>query len=135
MKEELSKKSGFSLVEVTIALAVTTFALTSVLALMPIAMKSYRESRLDTIRAQAADIVHARLQKVDFQSIPAGMGFPWYLDYDGVDVGVADAVYRVEAEVQAEDSTLKQLQIEIFHQAGGDVITRFPVLTSDHGRP
>jgi len=135
MKNLFLKTSGFSLVEVTIALAVTTFALTSVLALMPIAMTTYRESRLDTIKAQAADIVHARLQEVEFSSIPEGMGFPWYLDYDGVDVGMADAVYRVEATLAAQDGALKQLRIEILHQAGGDVVSRFPVLTSDHGRP
>jgi len=134
MKKVLTGKSGFSLVEVTIALAVTTFALTTVLALIPVALSTYSDSKLDTIKAQAADLVHARLQAADFSSIPNGMSFPWYLDYDGLDVDAADAVFRVEATLAAQAGALKQLQIDVLHQEGGYVITRFPALASDRGR-
>jgi uncharacterized protein (TIGR02598 family) len=76
MKRRGNRK-GFSLVEVTVALAIAAFCLTSVLALIPVGLASYRESSWQTAAANLATSVEADLRAVPPDST-ASSATPFY---------------------------------------------------------
>jgi uncharacterized protein (TIGR02598 family) len=47
-----SNQQGFSLIEVAMAMAITAFAILTTIAVFPLALKTFQESRNDTIAAQ-----------------------------------------------------------------------------------
>lgn len=87
------QRGGFSLIEVVIALGITTFAITTILAMMPIGLTALREAMDDTMEARMIRKVSADLQMSPFSQFhPDSMLF----DLEGEQVtDVNDARYRV----------------------------------------
>ncbi len=60
------RRAAFSLVEITLALGIVSFALVSVLALMPLGMKNLRAAIDTTVSAQITQSLVAETQQTDF---------------------------------------------------------------------
>jgi uncharacterized protein (TIGR02598 family) len=99
-----TRRHGFSLVEVVLALGVVGFALLAILGVAPVGLKSANES-IDATRTSiiAADIesrIRASITTADFPSAaPTTRNFvPWYYNRDGILVSsAATGFYRVDA--------------------------------------
>jgi len=124
---------AFSLVETSIAISIAAFVLTTILGLFPLALSTYRESRFDSAKVQAVDLVQSMLQKTRFQDVPVTMAFPWYLDYDGVRVNQTDAIYRIDATIISQDQYMKVLRIQIKNQNSNSILGSYPLFVSDNG--
>jgi uncharacterized protein (TIGR02598 family) len=116
------------------ALGITTVALMAVLGLFPLALSVYRDSRTDAVKVQVMDVVQSRLQKTRFQDVPTLMGFPYYFDYDGVQVNDSGAIFRVDASLVSGNNSVKILRLSLKNQKSGTEIGRFPVVVSESGR-
>jgi len=64
-----NSKSGFSLVEVVIALGVVAFALISVLGLIPVGLQSFRQAIDNSATTQIVQRVVNEAQQTDFNSL------------------------------------------------------------------
>ncbi len=64
-----ARRSAFSLVEITLALGIISFALVSVMALMPLGMKNLRSAIDTTVSAQITQSLVAETQQTDFSEL------------------------------------------------------------------
>ena len=96
---------GFSLVEVTIALGIIAFALTTLMAMLPLGLGSMHDSKRDTIDARIVQDLTSQLQATDWSSASANKNGTGQFDiistynnailhYDsyGTEVGAMNAV-------------------------------------------
>jgi len=91
--KKLSRVRAFSLVEVVIALGITTFAITAIMTMMPVGLSTLRSAMDDTMTARMIRKVSSDLQMTPFSQITSG---DILFDVDGeVVVTEADARYRV----------------------------------------
>jgi uncharacterized protein (TIGR02598 family) len=114
---------GFSLVEVAMALAVAAFCLLTLVALLPVGLRSYQRADNQTIMVNLATMVARDLEATPQQPVPpatspqsprflftipaAGNGTPQtlYADVSGVPLGTASdpitpgSIYRVNVTV------------------------------------
>lgn len=82
---------GFSLVEVTIALGIVGFAAVTVMALVPVGLKSLRNSIDQTVVSQIGQQISSDILQTPFSQAE---GFTNYYDNEGFPVsGVNDAVF------------------------------------------
>jgi uncharacterized protein (TIGR02598 family) len=65
-----SRQEAFSLVEVVLALGIFTFALVSMLGLVPVAMSSARSSMDNAIAVQLADGLASKFAQTGFSFLP-----------------------------------------------------------------
>ncbi len=70
----VNRHSGFSLVEIVLALGILSFAIVAILGLFPIAMNDARESKNETHAAMIAQLILGQLrsQPADASSFPVG---------------------------------------------------------------
>lgn len=148
----LSDKSGFSLIEIILAIGIISFALVGILGLFPVAVNAATDSQRETQAALIArsifDQLEARpesaVRKVNVSTefdneSPApvtvnlatdGTSGPIEFDVDGLPVGTPDAgqpAYRAEIQVtplMAPDLGLSQVTVTVSPIAAKDV--RFP---------
>lgn len=116
-----SRKSGFTLIEVVIAIGIFSFAITSLIGLIPIALKSSRDS-LDLANAtQLATTLQNEVARSDF-STTNPVSPRWFdssLHEVPVPAGSLSSIYK--AEVVLADSVspnLRRLRVTI--ERGGD---------------
>lgn len=99
----LGKKArGFSLVEVVMALGLCSFALVTLVSLMPISLDSARHALEITRVSKAFQKVGSELTQSQFANVAAMTSGTntWYFDYDGnAASNVADRYYAVTATV------------------------------------
>jgi len=102
------KTSGFSLVEVTLALGIIAFGIVAILGLIPVGMKSGSEAIDATHSALIGKEAQSRTQSsvtsATFGSA-ADITLPtWYYDRDGTFIGTtvtANSFYRADATIRA----------------------------------
>lgn len=88
------KRSGFSLVEVTIALGVVTFAAVSILGLLPTGLVVMRDAMNQTVESQIVRSIAGQSVVANFANLTAGS--PFYFDNEGQRILKAeDSVYTV----------------------------------------
>lgn len=108
----MQKVRAFSLVEVTLAIGVIGFALIAVFGLVPVGLKSGRESvdatRLSMVGADVESRIRASVIPADFPAAasPAVRTITLFYDKDGlwfdhVDLGYGRGFYRVDATIGA----------------------------------
>jgi uncharacterized protein (TIGR02598 family) len=79
-------QTGFSLVEVTIAIGIIAFAFTSILGLVPIALNTFHNSLDMSIGSQIAQRVTNDSQQTDFDQLIANPKTLRYFDIQGDEV-------------------------------------------------
>jgi uncharacterized protein (TIGR02598 family) len=112
MKTRTSRKAGFSLIEIVVALGVISFALVAILGVLPLGLKSGRNSAQETRANHLAEQIFATLSTQPFTSAnlsslgsnstpidlslentPAGStGVTLYANYDGQFVAAKDSL-------------------------------------------
>lgn len=113
--------SGFSLVEIIIALGLVTFAVTATVGLLPVGLTSLNQSMNQTVEAQILRSISSQCVVTKFDSLAAN---GLYFDVDGQSVSSADAYYSVKlstnapsypgsAVAQGLPSSLVSLKVEI----------------------
>lgn len=86
-----SVRNAFSLVEVTLALAIFSFAVMALVGLLPVAINNHREAKLNTILSQISQRMTAEVLLSDGSQLSALNEVTRYFDYDGVELGEAQA--------------------------------------------
>jgi uncharacterized protein (TIGR02598 family) len=98
------RKAGFSLIEVSMALAIVAIAFVALIGLLPAGMKVFEAAANTTAETRIVSHLSSMLQAADYKNFREGSynGVIWYYDADGsfVDSGTtgsADAPNRVYA--------------------------------------
>jgi len=98
-------RKGFSLVEVVLALGVCSFALVSLMSLMPVSLDSARNALEITRIAKAFQQVTADLTQSKFTNVAAMSTATNYFDYDGNPTNASGKYFTVLATVAASPIT------------------------------
>lgn len=101
------RPSGFSLVEVAIAIGIVGFALLSCVGLNAVSLTSFSEARSVDVSSRIFRSVLTQAQISDFETVKLLDKTARYYDSDGLasDGSTADVVYR--AEISVGDSTIE----------------------------
>lgn len=86
--------SGFSLVEVTVALAITSFAMLAVFGLLPLGMKTFQEADSESRLSRHGQDWLTRAQQTDFSSL-AGLEGEYYYDDQGIELETEEEPRRL----------------------------------------
>lgn len=104
----VQRQSAFSLVEVTLAIGIVSFALLAILALVPVGMKSGSEAidatHTSLIGQDAQNRVRSTVTNTTFASAN-DISSAWFYDRDGGFVGTAitfNAFYRADATIHKD---------------------------------
>lgn len=96
------KPSGFSLIEVTLALGVVSFALVAVLGLIPVGMVAFRKAVDVSVGSQIVQQVVADFQQADFATLTQAQAPAYrYFDDQGVEQTGGKGLYQVNVVVDA----------------------------------
>jgi uncharacterized protein (TIGR02598 family) len=119
-----SKLVAFSLVEVTIALGVVSFAVLAVLALLPTGLSTLRAGMEDTVRAQIVKAISSQTLLTDFLLLEDTFyefdDEGQVVDSDGhyqVTVRVGDPIYPGLDTNLISHESLQQLTIQIVNRS------------------
>jgi uncharacterized protein (TIGR02598 family) len=97
-----SRLSGFSLVEVTIALGVFAFAVLGLMGMLPIALQTHRDAKLDTVLSQIKQRLAAEVLLTDGANLANLSEDVKIFDVEGRELTAdIDVVYR--AKITLED--------------------------------
>ena len=127
----LSSRRGFSLAEVLIALAITSFALLALIGVLPEGLRSLQNAQRQEAEARIAQHVAARYQVKTWDELSQASPQQQDLDFDGngapLEQSSRETVYRVRAEVMdaaplpnesAAGPYLRRLRIRITNNLG-----------------
>lgn len=130
-------ESGFSLIEVTLALGIISFALVSLLGLLPAGLSSFRDSMRTTVSAQVSQRLIAEMRQAEFAGLSIGVQPERYFSVEGIEVleaQKADSVTSARVTVLANallpgsaaaSANLKLIRVEIAPNPGGQVANPF----------
>ena len=129
-----ASKLAFSLVEVTLAIGVTSFAGLTVLALLPTGLANLRNSLDVSVSSQIVQHVVVDLQAASFSTLSTGTGLTSqpvrYFDDQGNELKATDpgAIYQVAAGVTVGTSpNLATVVVDILYNPAGKAVARDPV--------
>ena len=90
------RQAAFSLVEVVMALGIAAFCLVALLGLMPVGLKTVRDARGDSLRAEILKSMGNIAQQTDYSLLGNLAGKKYYFDINGLVVSStsADAIYE-----------------------------------------
>ncbi len=89
-------KSGFSLVELSLAIGIIAFALIPIMALIPLGLNAASEAIEQTSIAQIVRQIRGDLEKLDFETLPGYIAAEQRFTREGEPASSDDeAVYRV----------------------------------------
>ncbi len=89
------KKSAFSLVETVIALGVISFALTTLLGLMPVGLNMFQESVHATVRTDVVRQLTSQFQETPFDKLRESQSMLYYSDRGALVSNEEDALFGV----------------------------------------
>ncbi len=134
---------GFSLIEVTLALGIVSFALITILGVMPVGLNSLRDAVDETTESQIIRQIGAEATLLPFASIQTEMeGKTYYFDDEGQPQQSSDQNTRYTASVSVVDpdypgvgaapktglaalpSQLQTLRIELVTAASSDAVLK-----------
>lgn len=143
---EKSRRRAFSLVEVTLALGLTSFALVAVLGLMPAGFTTMREAVDRTVESQITREIRSRVQQMPFEELAAIFdGREFFFAESGAETtkDASDRRYTVKTSVraphypgseEANPDSLSSVTIEIVSGEGGSQKAhRQHLLVANHG--
>jgi len=88
---------AFTLVEVVLALGVCTFALTAILALMPVSLNLARHAQEISRVAKLFEKVTAELTQSQFATVAAMTTNTYFFDYEGKETDASGAKYTASS--------------------------------------
>ncbi len=109
MRTFTRRRSGFSLIEVAMAIAITAFAAVAIVGLVPIGMDSFQQTKNVSISSQISQQIFSELVALPFSKLtptsgntmrliaPDGVNYVRYFDDQGDEVTstASNAVYQV----------------------------------------
>jgi uncharacterized protein (TIGR02598 family) len=99
------RATGFSLVELVLAIGVVSFAFVSIFSLIPMGMTAFRQAVDTTVGAQIAHRLINEAQQTDYSTLIATPIAEHYFDDQGNEVPtIADSIYTVDVTVTAPTS-------------------------------
>jgi len=114
-------KRGFSLVEVTIALGVTAFALVALFGMLPTGLNLFRSSMDVSVKSQIAQQLVSEAMQTDFETILTQEdGFRYFND-EGIEVPESTSIYTAKVSFDKELSGMQELR-------GGFAVPKVPDL-------
>jgi uncharacterized protein (TIGR02598 family) len=130
------KLSGFSLVEVTLAMGIIAFALVAVLGLVPPGLSTFRKAVTTSIGTQIVQQVVSDIRQTDFDSLSTQPAWRYFDDqgqeYASVQTtGTGRVIYHVNVQITkpvtlpgGNTSNLARVNIEIVNNPGNKSLTR-----------
>ena len=130
----MSPGGGFSLVEVTLALGIISFAMVTLIGLLPVSYTSFRASARSVTSTQLAQRIFAEMQQTDFTNLAPTNTFH---DVQGAEVGQSDSkkVFDVNVQIISDvklpasasvasssllgNAHLKQIVVKVAENPGG----------------
>jgi uncharacterized protein (TIGR02598 family) len=90
------RQAAFSLIEVVMALGISTFCLVALLGLMPVGLQTVRDARGDALQAEILKAMGNIAQQTDYSLLGNLAGKKYYFDINGLLVTStsADAIYE-----------------------------------------
>jgi uncharacterized protein (TIGR02598 family) len=93
-RRQVLRTAGFSLVEVTLALGVASFALLTMAGTMVVGLGSVKEASDDTMHAQIMARLASTVQQTPFDQLAAAaLGREYYFDREGKEVAAHRSAY------------------------------------------
>jgi uncharacterized protein (TIGR02598 family) len=101
--------SGFSLVEVSVAMAIVSFAMVSILGLIPMGLTNFRQAMNNTVEAQIVQGITSDLELASFTSLQSTTD---YYDSDGnATTASSQPVYTATVTVAAVDGSKEPVNL------------------------
>lgn len=118
------------------ALGIVSFAFVALLGVLPVGLKSYRESMEATLRANIVRKVVANIeQSWGSEGLPTERRIDWFDDQGTLVGGQSGAIFRVETSAAgamdlfgASQTSVRRVVVEIFDARQGARISSFPVV-------
>jgi uncharacterized protein (TIGR02598 family) len=104
-----NRPNGFSLVEVAISMAVVSFALVSILGMVPIGMTNFRQAMNNTVESQIVQSLTSDLELASFSQLAATPTF--YFDADGNPANATTQVYTATITVASVNGTAQPVNL------------------------
>ena len=108
-----SAPSGFSLVEITLALGIVAFVLIAVLGLFSVGLDSSRRSASDTAISQVVNQVLSDTRTSDLPA-PGGAPLEFYYNEKGAAVPQQEVVYKVSLSTQSPGAALSDAGARLY---------------------
>ena len=133
-----SRLSGFSLVEVTIALGIFAFAVLGLMGMLPIALQTHRDAKLDTVLAQIKQRLAAEVLLTDGANLANLSTIEKKFDVEGRELASnapdIDIVYRAKIALQPfqvpgstlASSSLQRIVFYALQDPAGNLIADAP---------
>ena len=133
-----SRLSGFSLVEVTIALGVFAFAVLGLMGMLPIALQTHRDAKLDTVLSQIKQRLAAEVLLTDGANLANLSTIEKKFDVEGRELASnapdIDIVYRAKIALQPfqvpgstlASSSLQRIVFYALQDPAGNLIADAP---------
>jgi uncharacterized protein (TIGR02598 family) len=97
--------TGFSLVELVLAIGIVSFAFVSIFSLIPMGMMAFRQAVDTTVGSQIVHRLINEAQQTDYSALIATPTTERYFDDQGNEVPtIADSIYTVDVTVTAPTS-------------------------------
>ena len=133
-----SRLSGFSLVEVTIALGIFAFAVLGLMGMLPIALQTHRDAKLDTVLSQIKQRLAAEVLLTDGANLANLSENVKIFDVEGRELASnapdIDIVYRAKIALQPfqvpgstlASSSLQRIVFYALQDPAGNLIADAP---------
>ena len=142
-------RRGFSLVEVVLAMGITSFALMGMLALLPIGLSTSHQAAEATTDAQIVQYVRNQLELTSFSSLSTWGNTTLYFDNQGLPAAVSDPgrIYTVTFSVgdvgintgsgvthpYAANAGGSTVQVNIANRTSPSTTNFFPIIVPNAG--
>ena len=101
-RRPVARRSGFSLIEVVLAIGIVSFAFVALFALVPAGLTIFRQAMDTTIGSQIVRRIINEAQQTDYQTLTAASATERYFDDQGNEVETMnDSIYTVAITVTA----------------------------------
>lgn len=100
-------RRGFSLVEVTLAIGIISFALIAILATIPVGLSTISDAGQSSARAEIIRTIHSELKGTSYREVEeyfASSRFPAYFNSEGIEVPEESAVFTVVGRAKPEEA-------------------------------
>ncbi len=104
-RRPFSRSIGFTLIEVTISLGIVSFAMVSLVGLLPAGLSSFRSAVSTTIEAQIVQSLSEDISRTDFTNLQGLTGQTYTYDSRGVKTLANDSATIYTAKVMLDPIT------------------------------
>ena len=114
------RRTGFSLVEVVIALGIVGIAFVPLMGLLPTGLGSFRSSVDRSATARIVERMGNEAKQSDFDAVTSQVADRFF-DDQGNEVAASKSIYQARMTVQSDNTHLKRLVIQVARNPGGAI--------------